>query len=402
MSPSPSPADPGSPEQTGEPGPSPAPGKAGEGTIAPPPEQAGPRIEVIDGLRGVAILMVIFRHSFFDTLAQPGWGAIFVDGQPIFPFTYFSNTWMGVNLFFLDSGFVLYLPFALGKRRIGALSEVGALYRRRAWRLLPLYYVMLAAGLALDAAWLHHVSDPLVEIPAYATFLFPFFDALWQPRVNGLLWSIGVEVWFSLSFPFLVLLIQRIGIKRFVAGAFVVALGTRYLAYAQHFGVQNTRTLNTLADSLPGRIDNFALGMAAATLFARGWSALRPPIAVLGATLLFTASCWLWDMSCAFGQYQLAAALGGYLMANLAFFLLLGAALRSGGLLRHILSLRPLRWMGIGCYSLYLVHGPLLWLLPLGPRSLMLPLFWALTAGLSVLLYRHVEKPGMLRGKRLT
>jgi peptidoglycan/LPS O-acetylase OafA/YrhL len=376
---------------------------------APPPEEGrridvipeeGRRIDVIDGLRGLAILMVIFRHSFFDSLASPGWGAFFVDGVPVFPFTFFSNSWMGVNLFFLDSGFVLYLPFALGKRTIQGPGDVRALYVRRAWRLFPLYYVMLAAGLVLDAAFLHHVRQPWVEIPAYLTFTFPFFPDLWQPRVNGLLWSIGVEFWFSLIFPLLVLLIRRIGMARFVGLAFAVALGTRYLAYAHHLGNQNSRTLNTLADSLPGRIDNFALGMAAATLFVGGWKAIRPPIGVLAALLLFTASCWLWDIFGAFGQHPLAAALGGYVAANLAFFLLLGAALRSEGLLRRLLRLRPLRWMGIGCYSLYLVHGPLLWGLVDGSRAVRLPIFWALTAALSFALYRLVEKPGMLRGKR--
>jgi peptidoglycan/LPS O-acetylase OafA/YrhL len=357
------------------------------------------RLDVIDGLRGVAILMVIFRHTFFDSIASPGWHMLFVaDGIPIFPFTHFSNTWMGVNLFFLDSGFVLYLPFALGRRVIGGLGDVRALYVRRAWRLLPLYYVMLAVYLVLDAAVLHQIRSPWLEIPAYATLTFPFFRETWQPRVNGALWSIGVEVCFSVCFPFLVVLVQRVGMARFVVGACAIALGTRYLAYADHLGAQNTRTLNTLADSLPGRLDNFAVGMAAATLLARGSRAVRPSVAAAAAFVLFTGSCWLWDTSLALGQPGLSAPLGGYALASAAFFLLLTAALGSQGLLKRALCFGPLRAAGIGCYSLYLVHVPLLWAFHGSPRGAQIPVYWALTGALSYATYRFIEKPGMHRG----
>jgi peptidoglycan/LPS O-acetylase OafA/YrhL len=359
------------------------------------------RIGVVDGLRGVAILMVVLRHTFFDSVASPGWHMFFVaDGIPVFPFTHLSNTWMGVNLFFIDSGFVLYLPFAAGRHVVSSLGDVRAFYARRAWRLLPLYYVMLAACLILDAVALHRVQAPWFEIPAYATFTFPFFRETWQPRPNGALWSIGVEVWFSLGFPFLVVLVQRIGMARFVAGALVIALGTRYLAYAHHLGAQNTKTLNTLADSLFGRLDNFALGMAAATLFVRGFRGIGPAVGLAAAFLLFTGSCWLWDSDLAFGAASPRAALGGYLMANVAFFLLLGAALRSEGLLRRILCFAPLRAAGIGCYSIYLVHVPLVWILTHGPKLPLIPLYWALTGVVSYATYRFIEKPGMLVGRK--
>jgi peptidoglycan/LPS O-acetylase OafA/YrhL len=370
-------------------------------------EHAGPagggRIDVIDGLRGLAILMVIFRHTFFDTFASPGFRMFFfADGIPFFPFTHLSNTWMGVNLFFLDSGFVLYLPFAAGRRAIRSLGDVRRLYVRRAWRLLPLYYVMLVACLVLDAAVLHRVKAPWFEIPAYLTFTFPFFPAIWQPRPNGALWSIGVEVWFSLAFPFLVLLVQRIGMARFVACAAAVALATRGLAYAHLAGVQSTKTLNTLADSLPGRIDNFALGMAAAALFTRGWRGIGPAVGAFAAFVLFTGSCWLWDSDLAFGQPTPWAGLGGYALANAAFFFLLLAALRSQGWLRRILRFAPLRAAGIGCYSLYLVHVPLVEMLSHGPKAALIPVYWALTALVSYGTYRLIEKPGMIRGREAT
>jgi peptidoglycan/LPS O-acetylase OafA/YrhL len=366
-----------------------------------PARPARERIAVVDGLRGVAILMVLFRHAFFDSAARPGWHMTFFDGIPIFPFTHLSNTWMGVNLFFVDSGFVLFLPFMLGRRAITSSRDIAELYVRRAFRLLPLYYVMLGVCLVLDRVVLHVVKNPWLEIPAYLTFTFPFFKETFQPRPNGTLWSIGVEVWFSLSFPFLVLLARRLGVAKFVALAILVALGTRMLAYGAELGTQTTKTLNTLADSLPGRLDDFALGMAAAALYARGSRAIGAPVATMAAFMLFTASAWLWDRDLIMGPVTPPVAVGAYFMANVGFFLLLLAALRSEGALRRVLSFAPLRLAGIGCYSLYLVHAPLAWFLDRAPRAVSVPVYFAATALLSFATYRLVEKPMMRLGQRL-
>lgn len=363
---------------------------------------AGPtaRLDVVDGLRGVAILMVLFRHSFFDTYASPGYGAFFVgDGTAIFPFTYLSNTWMGVNLFFVDSGFVLFLPFAKETRAIRAFSDVVEIYVRRAWRLFPLYYSMLVVYVIVDLTVLHNVKSFWFELSTCLTFTFPFFRETWQPRLNGALWSIGVEVCFSVVFPLLVLLVQRIGLTRFVALATFVSVGTRYLAYAHHLGVQNTPTLNTLGDSLLGRIDNFALGMAAAAMYARGWRGVRPSVALGAAICLFTMSCWLWDTSLALKEPGLAAPIAGAVLSNVAFFLLLIAALGSQGALQRFLRLPALRAAGIGCYSLYLVHVPVLWLWGGHPVGAQLFAYWALVAALSFLTYRLIEKPAMVYGR---
>jgi peptidoglycan/LPS O-acetylase OafA/YrhL len=208
-------------------------------------------------------------------------------------------------------------------------------------------------------------------------------------------------VWFSLSFPFLVLLARRLGVAKFVALAILVALGTRMLAYGAELGTQTTKTLNTLADSLPGRLDDFALGMAAAALYARGSRAIGAPVATMAAFMLFTASAWLWDRDLIMGPVTPPVAVGAYFMANVGFFLLLLAALRSEGALRRMLSFAPLRLAGIGCYSLYLVHAPLAWFLDRAPRAVSVPVYFAATALLSFATYRLVEKPMMRLGQRL-
>ncbi len=345
--------------------------------------------------------MVIFRHTFFDTFAWPGYGAFFFGGGvPFFPFTHLSNTWQGVGLFFVDSGFVLYLPFVLGKRRIERFADVRDVWVRRAYRLLPLYYAMLLVYYAFDLAMLHRMRAPLAELPYYATFAFTFTNDLWMPRPNGILWSIGVEVCFSLAMPLFVLLIRRVGMLRFLAAAIAIGTLTRYLAYADGWGVQKNHNLNTLADSLLGRIDAFALGMAAATLFARRYEGLRPSVAVAASFLLFTASAWLWDTHIALARPSLVAPLIGNALASFAFFALLLGALRAEGILARVLTFAPLRAAGVGCYSLYLVHMPVLWIWHGRPHGLEIVAAFALMAVLSALTYRFIEKPGMELGRR--
>ncbi len=66
------------------------------------------RLAEINGLRGIAILAVVWHHLSFALVPTPPhlWG------MPTEPVLW--NGWMGVNLFFILSGFVLYLPYAMG------------------------------------------------------------------------------------------------------------------------------------------------------------------------------------------------------------------------------------------------------------------------------------------------
>jgi peptidoglycan/LPS O-acetylase OafA/YrhL len=70
--------------------------------------------------------------------------------------------------------------------------------------------------------------------------------------------------------------------------------------------------------------------------------------------------------------------------------------------LRRTLTFAPLRWAGVGCYSLYLVQGPLMVLVVMrSPAVLLRTIFLLLVFGVSFVTYRFVEKPWMSRGRRL-
>lgn len=360
------------------------------------------RIDAIDGLRGLAIALVMYVHVF-ASLTPPGHQTVWLGDVEIHPYSVIANGWVGVNLFFIDSGFVLFLPFASGEKRIGSWDDVRRSYIRRAWRLLPLYYVVLVAGLALS--WMRnrwaHVTP--MEIVSCITFTFPFHASTWVPTSNAVLWSLGLEVWFSLLLPLFVLLISRFGMWRFLLAACAVATLTRLIAYHHSIGYVYLQHLNALADSLPGRIDNFAWGMAVAVAYRRGLIAkLRPALAgaaaFVGAMLVWYATSQ-WDVYY-FSRQGLWAPIGCNILTNAGLALLLVGVLGSRGLLKRTFEILPLRWAGIRCYSLYLVHGMLLPFL-IGHRSSVgygLG-FVMVSVGISALTFRLIEKPTMNRGR---
>jgi peptidoglycan/LPS O-acetylase OafA/YrhL len=160
------------------------------------------RIEAIDSLRGVAIIMVLLYHAIFWT---PGLGdppqSLFIQ---LFKFGY-----SGVDLFFVLSGFSL--GYAWLKREAENLHpSISRYYLRRFWRIYPPYLI------AFLVPWICSMITP---IPAglnelfLHVFLVENFSSDHFYGVNGPLWSIAVEAQFYLLFPFIALAVARGGKK---------------------------------------------------------------------------------------------------------------------------------------------------------------------------------------------
>jgi len=165
------------------------------------------RIAVVNGLRGLAIIGVIFQHM------GSGWALDALGGElaPLRPLV--SNGWTGVNLFFILSGFVLFLPYAAQRRGMASGADVWHFYRARFLRLMPLYYFAAAVVLVLAASVLGAMAFTGLAIDL-ATMRFAVLPHHFGIAINCPLWSIGVEVLFSLAFPSLVIAAARIGLGR--------------------------------------------------------------------------------------------------------------------------------------------------------------------------------------------
>ncbi len=342
------------------------------------------RLPAINGLRGIAILAVVYCHLVAGLWAE--------DGVPRWLSPLLTNGWTGVNLFFILSGFVLYLPYAAGERRMDSVPDRVDFYRRRVWRLMPLFYVAVAAQWAVAAV--RGEGTGIGELAAVLSVGFVFDPRTFGPSFNVTLWSIGVEIAFSALFPLLILGLRRWGIARFVAAILVLALAARVVGIWRFPEVQSI-AFNT--DGVICRIDEFVLGLLLAHCHAAGRLPRRPAVWA-GAGIALVGLAWVgFDLTLHHALPALSrAVLNNVLDAGLCAVAL--AALCPGTRLARALAWPPLQLLGMMCYSLYIWHWPMLgWVMPgkaeMAPATFAagLSLYLFLVVGVAALSYRFIE-----------
>jgi peptidoglycan/LPS O-acetylase OafA/YrhL len=180
---------------------------------APPPAPPEARVADLDGLRGLAILAVVAVHSTNALLGlvQQGYPVARVDA-PLYLALHAG--WAGVDLFFVLSGYLITGILLKAKGQPGYYRNF---YARRALRIMPLYYGVLLARLALARAagpwWLAVNPD---EWLAHALYVGNFWQC--HARTTGtpfdsgglhVCWSLAVEEQFYLVWPVVVALASR-------------------------------------------------------------------------------------------------------------------------------------------------------------------------------------------------
>ncbi len=352
------------------------------------------RLPAIDALRGVAFLAVLYHHVF-GVFTPPGFRSVDWYGHLLLPFAPLSNGWLGVNLFFILSGFVLFAPYEAGSRTMVTKRHVLAFYRRRAKRLLPLYYfVSLLCFSFLVPASAKQWSSLFMLVTVSFNFTKDFF-----PVSNWVLWSLGIEIWMSIAFPLLVLGARRFGIWKLAVFVELLALVTRIAGNHPQFYLPLSPVLNFVKDSVIGRLDDFVVGMAMAYLYRRLRSRGRPLPATqialsLGLGLLaIYATAVGWDavrlqrLDRAFIPFTNVLFQLGCVLSVTALLLLRGPIARA-------IANPVLQILGMMCYSLYVWHG-VVKLSVLGIDGLFtaaqLGMFLVILVAISALSYRYIE-----------
>jgi peptidoglycan/LPS O-acetylase OafA/YrhL len=243
--------------------------------------QRDKRLEVLDGLRGLAIVLVVLFHlwqkSWWNPLERLG----LLECLP-------RRGYMGVEIFFFLSGFCLYWPLA----QAGKWPGLGHYLKRRMGKILPSYGLCLVAALVLlpepavqQNLWLHLFS--------HLSFLHPLiFETYYS--IHGVFWSLGVEVQFYLIFPLLAVLFLRKPLLGPLLGWLVLTvlalLYRRWVAQTGTEGMGYTMRMN----QLPAFLDLFGGGIATATLVSVLRSRIKPHF--VWSLLLFgglAAQLWL-------------------------------------------------------------------------------------------------------------
>lgn len=276
------------------------------------------RIRELDGLRGLAALSVVFFHF---TLR---YGQLF--GAPDGLWFDFPRGDYGVHLFFMLSGFVIFMTLDRTRSaRDFIVARIARLYPAYWAAMLLTFAVVAIAGLPGQEVG---VRDLLVNF----TMIQSLLDV---PHVDGAYWSLQAELLFYAA----MLLLWMLGLLKspqrtlfgWLAFAVVVQLGAWWLPERLANAMGPLQTLGSLR-----YIHLFAIGMA---LYRQHGEATFDP-----GWLLLVMSCWLWHA-------LVDAASGGALVAAFTIVMYLATA-------GHIswLASRPLAYLGLISYPLYLVH----------------------------------------------
>lgn len=367
---------------------------------------SGSHFDVLDGLRGAAILLVVGYHALYT---NPAHGLIArLIGYVI------TAGWMGVPIFFVLSGFLISFPFFKGRLENPQFWWQRGYAWRRLAKILPPFYLSLLLSI-LPCFWTHDWSN-LDYAWKWATGLANFIET--PTTFSPFYWSLIIESHFYILLPLLFWLLRgrdasaTAGIM--FALLFFLPLIARQLTWPSGVTVwpsENTAaTCGFLFARFPCQLDYFAYGVLFAGIYAglreAGTQARALSVFGYAGVLLMGVTLVFWGFwSAEFGIRALPARWSveiAHLLPALAAMLMLFFIFDRNNLGSRFFSLGWLRFIGIVSYEWFLFHGPFVrWFHEhIGPTQgnvlayfarTMLPLI--LSFVFSVLIYRYFSLP---------
>ena len=325
--------------------------------VKPPP--GNPRFPLFDSLRGLAALAIVLTHVGLGSGANynAAYGALL------------ARLDIGVTLFFVLSGFLLYRPFVAARLEDRPAPRLRDYARRRVLRIVPAYWL----ALTVLAIW------PGLTFTGPRWVYYGFlqnYDFLWVLGGIGQAWSLAVEASFYVLLPFYALalgaLTRRFAARRTLAVEVTVLAALSVGSLVLRWYIHHTTHSQVLLFTILCTFFWFALGMGLAVASA-AWHGRESRPRVIGlverapslwwaaALGLFAVMSWGYGLPRGLaGTTSGVQYLGEHLTYGAISFLLVLPAVwgdRLGGLPRRFLRLRATAWLGLISYGLFLWHG---------------------------------------------
>lgn len=330
----------------------------------------------LDGLRTVSIAIVLVSH-----MSDPHiWG--------------FLNGSMGVTLFFVISGFLITSLLIREERRCGRVS-IFQFYVRRAFRILPLYYIALST--AAVGVFVFGLGEGPVKFAERLPLLATFNGDLASGGSFVHSWSLGIEEKFYIVWPFLMFAIPLIRRHRLATASvlLVLASAASYCEGARYFGIYTA----ILAGCVLGLTMHTHRGFKMVSKLAHpGVAAALIPVAI---------TAYILDPVLPGG----AESGNAHVLFSFTVALLFPSFILATSPLTRLLSWKPVAFLGTRTYAIYLFHpfciDVVSMAIPADQRNfglaiVRLVLAAAMSFGVAEVLARTVEQPLILLGKRLT
>lgn len=297
-------------------------------TAAPPPRKT---VYVVQVMRGLAAAAVAVYHAHL-ILAQPQYGGLHIFGSVA------AYGWLGVNFFFVLSGFIILLAH---QRDIGMPATAGRYLWRRFVRVYPIYWIFTTGYVAAALMGIGYPDFRWTTVNMVSSYLLIPFDPAPLPPLQ-VAWTLFYEVTFY-AFFLVLILHRRIGIAAFALWTLAI-LTYALVLHRSEMGPLNIWNIY------------FVVGMASLFLYRRASDRWAWPLLGAGtaALALLVAVGWVPE------RIASAADTPGILLILAVVFaaMLSGAALveRATGLRFP----RLLLLVGDASFSIYLVHSPVL------------------------------------------
>ncbi len=408
-------------------------------------------IYVLDGIRAIACLSVVMFHiNLITTKDIQLW--IPQSAPSLISALAFSGD-TGVTLFFVLSGFLLFLPYA----RVLLFDEekwpsMWQFYVRRILRILPVYYLSLILMVLIFRPQYLKID----HLRQWFLFLTMFMDssATTYKQINGPFWTLAVEWQFYLLLPWIALAIgwllkhsflkKRLLTLTLCLGTMALwGIGTRFLGvYVTEHPQANVLLPHSLIKiilpfiygppiaGLHGKfLEDFAIGMFVSSLFVMAqrlpqehrfhsiMEKCSPWLFLAAISLFVTMAMWKLNTSQPHiwggifdgltGAYNIV----GEFCFALSYGLFVTSIIFGYAWLRRPFEWKPLRWIGILSYTIYMWHlillqnltSKLIPHLPILPNSIFYSVYWLglffIIVPLAFLFFACIEKPGIRLGK---
>ncbi|MDY3909806.1 MAG: acyltransferase [Eubacterium sp.] len=190
-------------------------------------------IGVLDGIRALAVLVVVWFHFWQQSWIMPHIGDVSLDWIP-------RTGYLMVDMMIFMSGFCLFLPYARKMVYGERAQSVSEFYVKRAARILPSYYIAVAVALIFALAMGAYASNQnmLKDLFAHIFLVHNFFPETYvMTQLNGVLWTVAVEAQFYLFFPLYAKAFQKKPILTYL-GMIAIGLSSSYLI-GQNFDTIN-------------------------------------------------------------------------------------------------------------------------------------------------------------------
>ncbi len=306
------------------------------------------RLGVLDGLRGVAVLLVLWYHIW-----EISWLPAPVSWLQFVPETGF----IGVHLFFFLSGFVISYPFVRACVQGRAQPSWSHFAWRRLLKIVPSYVLAIGVAYAIGYAQVQPYADTLRDLLTHLLFIHTWFPYRFG-TINGVLWTLAVEVEFYCLFPIVWNAFKR---APWLTAAVMIVVAWMWRAWFAHCCMQTL--FPTYEENLPGYLDIFACGMIASYVYVRfgdrirasSWKLAAPIVALGGIVALAALLQNLYGFRLA-DQWQGVWQIDKRPLLGLSFAIIAVGSLLSPAWWQLLLDNPPLRFLAAISYNLYLYH----------------------------------------------